>query len=59
MCSVALTVQICLQTNHVDLALKEIAAAKRWAQDSLLYNLAESWIGMRIVCSPLPRKKET
>lgn len=47
--SVALLVQIYLQTNHVDLAIKEIAAAKRWAQDSLLFNLSESWVGMRIV----------
>ncbi|THC96531.1 hypothetical protein EYZ11_003975 [Aspergillus tanneri] len=31
-----------------DLALKEVQAAKRWAQDSLLVNLAESWVGMRI-----------
>ncbi|KAL1969444.1 hypothetical protein VTN77DRAFT_8882 [Rasamsonia byssochlamydoides] len=46
--AVALTVQIYLQTNRVDLALKEISAAKRWAQDSLLFNLAESWVGMRV-----------
>jgi len=46
--AVALLVQIYLQTNHVDLAIKEIAAAKRWAQDSLLFNLSESWVGMRI-----------
>ncbi|EAA65441.1 hypothetical protein AN0665.2 [Aspergillus nidulans FGSC A4] len=31
-----------------DLALKEVQAAKRWAQDSLLVNLAESWVGMRV-----------
>lgn len=49
--SVALIVQIHLQQNRVDLALKEVQAAKRWAQDSLLVNLAESWVGMRIVCS--------
>ncbi|GFF30258.1 coatomer subunit epsilon [Aspergillus udagawae] len=46
--SVALIVQIHLQQNRVDLALKEVQAAKRWAQDSLLVNLAESWVGMRI-----------
>ncbi|RJE19233.1 Coatomer subunit epsilon [Aspergillus sclerotialis] len=31
-----------------DLALKEVQSAKRWAQDSLLVNLAESWVGMRV-----------
>lgn len=49
MYSVALSVQIYLQTNRVDLALKEVAAAKRWAQDSLLVNVAESWVGLRVV----------
>lgn len=48
---VALIVQIHLQQNRTDLALKEVQAAKRWAQDSLLVNLAESWVGMRVVCS--------
>ena len=47
--SVALSVQIYLQTNRVDLAIKEVAAAKRWAQDSLLVNIAESWVGLRVV----------
>ncbi|KAA8651787.1 putative Coatomer subunit epsilon [Aspergillus tanneri] len=46
--AVALIVQIHLQQNRSDLALKEVQAAKRWAQDSLLVNLAESWVGMRI-----------
>lgn len=52
-CRVALIVQIHLQQNRSDLALKEVQAAKRWAQDSLLVNLAESWVGMRIVRSSL------
>lgn len=47
---VALIVQIHLQQNRSDLAVKEVQAAKRWAQDSLLVNLAESWVGMRVVC---------
>lgn len=47
--SVALIIQIHLQRNRTDLALKEVQAAKRWAQDSLLVNLAESWVGMRVV----------
>jgi coatomer protein complex subunit epsilon len=50
--SVALIVQIHLQQNRTDLALKEVQAAKRWAQDSLLVNLAESWVGLRVVCIP-------
>lgn len=47
--SVALIVQIHLEQNRTDLALKEVTAAKRWAQDSLLINIAESWVGMRVV----------
>jgi coatomer protein complex subunit epsilon len=47
--AVALIVQIHLQQNRNDLALKEVAAARRWAQDSLLVNLAESWVGLRLV----------
>ncbi|GKT60773.1 coatomer subunit epsilon [Colletotrichum tofieldiae] len=45
--AVALIVQIHLQQNRNDLALKEVIAARRWAQDSLLVNLAESWVGLR------------
>lgn len=48
--AVALIVQIHLQQNRNDLAVKEVAAARRWAQDSLLVNLAESWVGLRLVC---------
>ncbi|CUS14130.1 unnamed protein product [Tuber aestivum] len=47
--AVALVVQIHLSQNRTDLALKEVLNAKRWAQDSLLVNLAESWVGLRIV----------
>ncbi|OJD20661.1 hypothetical protein ACJ73_08004 [Blastomyces percursus] len=46
--AVALIVQIHLQQNRSDLALKEVQAARRWAQDSLLVNLAESWVGLRV-----------
>ncbi|KAI0853100.1 coatomer epsilon subunit-domain-containing protein [Daldinia vernicosa] len=46
--AVALITQIHLQQNRTDLALKEVAAARRWAQDSLLVNLAESWVGLRL-----------
>lgn len=46
--SVALIVQIRLSQNRTDLAIKEVQTAKRWAQDSLLVNLAESWVGLRV-----------
>ena len=47
--AVALIVQIHLQQNRTDLALKEVTAARKWAQDNLLVNLAESWVGLRLV----------
>jgi len=53
-CSVALIVQIHLQQNRTDLALKEVQAARKWAQDSLLVNIAESWVGLRIVSLVFP-----
>ncbi|KAL3422977.1 coatomer subunit epsilon [Phlyctema vagabunda] len=46
--AVALIVHIHLEQNRTDLAVKEVAAARRWAQDSLLVNLAESWVGLRV-----------
>lgn len=46
--AVALMVQIHLSQNRTDLALKEAQAARKWAQDSLLVNIAESWVGLRI-----------
>ncbi|KAI5847813.1 coatomer epsilon subunit-domain-containing protein [Morchella snyderi] len=46
--AVALTVHLRLSQNRTDLALKEVQAAKRWAQDSLLVNLAEAYLGLRI-----------
>lgn len=57
--SVSLIVQIHLQQNRSDLALKEVQAAKRWAQDSLLVNIAESWVGLRVVrIQPSPHYRE-
>jgi coatomer protein complex subunit epsilon len=46
--AVAILVQIHLAQNRTDLALKEVAAAKRWANDSLLINMAESWTNLRV-----------
>lgn len=47
--AIALIIQIHLQQNRLDLALKEAQQARKWAQDSLLVNIAESWVGMRQV----------
>jgi coatomer subunit epsilon len=47
--AVALIVQIYLSQNRTDLAVKEAKSARSFAQDALLVNLAESWIGMRQV----------
>ncbi|KAJ9665339.1 hypothetical protein H2201_004631 [Coniosporium apollinis] len=45
--AVALIVQIHLQQNRVDLAAKEAKNARGWAQDALVVNLVESWVGLR------------
>ncbi|KAF2774349.1 hypothetical protein EJ03DRAFT_340520 [Teratosphaeria nubilosa] len=45
--AVALAVQIHLLQHRTDLAVKEARSARSFAQDALLVNLAESWIGMR------------
>ena len=44
----ALLTQIHLSQNRLDLAQKEVQAAKRWAQDSLLINIAEAWVNLRV-----------
>ncbi|KAF3936782.1 hypothetical protein ABW19_dt0203073 [Dactylella cylindrospora] len=46
--AVSLIVQIRLEQNRTDLAIKEVAAAKKWAQDSLVINIAEAWLGLRV-----------
>ncbi|KAK1071059.1 hypothetical protein LTR74_003708 [Friedmanniomyces endolithicus] len=45
--AVALIVQIHLLQNRTDLALQQAKSARSFAQDALLVNLAESWVGMR------------
>ena len=45
--AVLLLTHLHLASNRLDLALREVAAAKRWAQDSLLINLAEAWVNLR------------
>ena len=54
--SIALIVQIHLQQNRTDLALKEVQAARKWAQDSLLIRIAEAWVGLRVVSNDLVHK---
>lgn len=46
---VALLVQIHLSQNRLDLAAQEVRRARSWAQDNLVVNLAESWVGLREV----------
>lgn len=52
--AVALIVHIYLAQNRTESAVKEVASARRLAQDSLLFNLAESWVGLRLVSFPTP-----
>lgn len=45
--AVALIIQIHLSQNRTDLALQAAKSARSFAQDALLVNLAEAWIGVR------------
>ncbi|KAJ9632181.1 hypothetical protein H2203_000584 [Taxawa tesnikishii (nom. ined.)] len=45
--AVALIIQIHLGQNRTDLAVSAAKSARSFAQDALLVNLAESWIGLR------------
>ena len=44
----ALTVQIHLVNNRTERAAREVRGARQWAQDALLVNLAEAWLGLRV-----------
>ncbi|KAG0331242.1 hypothetical protein BG004_001762 [Podila humilis] len=46
--SVAVVVQIYLQMNRVDLAKKEVESCKTWAEDAMLAQLLEAWVGLRV-----------
>lgn len=46
--AVALMVQLHLANFRSDLALKEASSAKKWSQDSLLSQIAESWVCLRL-----------
>lgn len=48
-CSTALAVQIYLQMDRLDLARKEVAHTKSWAEDALLLQLMEAWVDLRVV----------
>lgn len=47
--SAALAIQIYIQMDRVDLARKEVANVKSWADDALLAQLLEAWVDLRIV----------
>lgn len=44
---ISLIVQIHLLNNRVEKASQEVQAAKKWAQDNIVFNLAESWVDLR------------
>ena len=44
----ALAVQIHLAANRTERAARDVRAARQWAQDALLVNLAEAWLGLRV-----------
>ncbi|ORY01163.1 hypothetical protein K493DRAFT_278255 [Basidiobolus meristosporus CBS 931.73] len=45
---VALIVQIYLKLNRIDLARRELNSTKNWAEDAILAQLIEAWIGVQI-----------
>ncbi|KAK9766684.1 hypothetical protein K7432_004073 [Basidiobolus ranarum] len=45
---VALIVQIYLKLDRTDLARRELNATKNWAEDAILAQLIEAWIGVQI-----------
>jgi len=44
----ALAIQIYIQMDRIDLARKEVASVKSWADDALLAQLLEAWVDLRI-----------
>jgi coatomer protein complex subunit epsilon len=43
----SLLVQIYLVQNRIDLAVKLVEDAKKWAQDNVVFNLCEAWTNLR------------
>lgn len=44
---ISLIVQIHLIHNRVEKAAQQVQSAKKWAQDNIIFNLAESWVDLR------------
>ncbi|CAG8614971.1 8620_t:CDS:2, partial [Diversispora eburnea] len=44
---VALIIQIYLQLDRLDFAKRELAATKTWAEDAMLAQLIEAWVGLK------------
>ncbi|GBB86454.1 hypothetical protein RclHR1_12890009 [Rhizophagus clarus] len=44
---VALIIQIYLKLDRLDLAKRELASTKTWAEDAMLAQLIEAWVGLR------------
>ena len=47
--SVALIIQTYLKLDRSDLAKRELASTKTWAEDAMLAQLIEAWVGLRTV----------
>jgi coatomer subunit epsilon len=47
--SVALIIQTYLKLDRLDLAKRELASTKTWAEDAMLAQLIEAWVGLRTV----------
>lgn len=52
--SAALVIQIYVQLDRIDLARKEAANVKSWAEDALLAQLLEAWVDLRVVGARTP-----
>ncbi|CAG8625117.1 13906_t:CDS:2 [Funneliformis caledonium] len=44
---VALIIQIYLKLDRLDLAKRELASTKTWAEDAMLAQLIEAWVGLK------------
>lgn len=47
--SLALIIQIYLQLDRLDFAKRELTATKTWAEDAMLVQLIEAWVGLKTV----------
>lgn len=44
---ISLIVQLYLQQNRLDLAVKQLQETKKFAQDNIVFNLSEAWVNLR------------